>query len=707
MKKNISIPISFYYNNDNVFSAAVAFYSLLEHADKKYDYIFYVLHSNISEDNQKKLKETIKDFTNCSINYIQIDKNTNLNNYLENEAFNNIDKLIVSSNDVVYLNDISKPFIDLIDKEDFYISGIKQISDIKEKNTEKYSLKWNQEEINDIFKLNEGFYILNLKKIKNDKYTNIIERAYSNNKNRIINYNRDVFNIAFKDNVKYLNSKYEKDQIVLVYDDKPWIKVDNDESAIWFKYIINTPFAKDFLISLPITIELPENRIVHKEKTSLYRKISNRIPYNVRLIVKHPSYIFKREYKKRLKRKFVHKDYSYIIFDDVFPCHLSPFRHTEFMEYILDNKNTFYAVTGLSLLALNEQRPLKNIIKEYEESMPVFCERFIDVSESNRYRGLKRLKLIHNPLAIFVFERNIINELYDNLSFLEENNIPFVITLYPGGGLIINDKNSDEILKRIFSSKCFRKVIVTQDNVKNYLLSKKLCDENDIEFIFGIVTPEHTLDNSKKKRVYYPNKETLDICFVSHRYLPKGEDKGYDLFIESAKKIIQKNPNSNIRFHVVGGFSKDDINVDKIKDYISFYGIISSKELDDLLINMDIIVSPTRPFVLSKGSFDGFPTGSTTNAMLNGVLAITTDELKLNNNRFVDGHEIIIVKPNTNDIVNKVQELYNDPNKLKTIAKAGRAKAKKIYSLKEQMDRRLKLVNSVAKKEYNKKNTSK
>ena len=50
-----------------------------------------------------------------------------------------------------------------------------------------------------------------------------------------------------------------------------------------------------------------------------------------------------------------------------------------------------------------------------------------------------------------------------------------------------------------------------------------------------------------------------------------------------------------------------------------------SKEGKTLYRKMDIIISPTRHNVLSEGSFDGFPTGATTEAMINGVVAITTD----------------------------------------------------------------------------------
>lgn len=409
---------------------------------------------------------------------------------------------------------------------------------------------------------------------------------------------------------------------------------------------------------------------------------------------------FMRELVKRCMRKILKKDYSYIIFDDVFPCESSPFRYVEFMEYALDNYNTYFATTGISLLALNEKRSLQKVIKDTEMCIPYFKDRIFDVSIDNREESLKKIKTIKNPIAVIVFVQNMINDIYDNLQFLEENNIPFIITLYPGGGLKVDDKVVDARLKRIFSSKCFRKAIVTQDNVKEYLLSKGFCTEKDIKFIFGIVTPESSLKNATKKRIFYTPNKTLNICFSAHKYSPKGEDKGYDLFIAAAKKIIKSKKIKNVKFHVIGGFDENVIDIKDIKDHIVFHGIKSTNELDTLYSIMDIIVSPTRPFILSKGSFDGFPTGSTTYAMLNGVVAIVTDELNLNNNRFINNEEIIIVKPDINEIVNSIYDLYKNVDKFNKIAKNGRNKAKKIYSLKYQIDSRLKLINEVAKKEY-------
>ena len=114
---------------------------------------------------------------------------------------------------------------------------------------------------------------------------------------------------------------------------------------------------------------------------------------------------------------------------------------------------------------------------------------------------------------------------------------------------------------------------------------------------------------------------------------------------------------------------------------------------------MDVIISPNRPFKLSKGSFDGFPTGSCTEAMINKVVLMCSDELKLNT-KFEDGKEIIIIKTETDDIVEKVENLYKNPNKIVEIANNGRKKALKVYSKRNQILPRIKAIRKEAKNYY-------
>jgi glycosyltransferase involved in cell wall biosynthesis len=90
-----------------------------------------------------------------------------------------------------------------------------------------------------------------------------------------------------------------------------------------------------------------------------------------------------------------------------------------------------------------------------------------------------------------------------------------------------------------------------------------------VEFLYGGIFPTYSVGTSSKKR-YQMDKGTFDICFVAHKYTEKGVDKGYDVFIETAR-ILSKARN-DIFFHIVGPFHPTDIDVTDIKEKILFYG---------------------------------------------------------------------------------------------------------------------------------------
>lgn len=378
-----------------------------------------------------------------------------------------------------------------------------------------------------------------------------------------------------------------------------------------------------------------------------------------------------------------------IIFDDIFPSIYSPFRYEEYIEYLQNLENVYIFTTGKSLKAVNENRSILEVIKEFEENNPKYTGRVFELNEENK----KILEGLKNKIAVLTFLANV----RENVETIEKYEIPFVFTLYPGGGFVLDDPNCDLELKRLCSSKYFRKVIVTQKNVYKYLINKKICNKKQIEFIYGVVTPSEILkENNTNKRYYKYNKDTLDICFVAHRYTQKGIDKGYDIFIEVAKKLNEKY--SNINYHIIGGFDENDIDVSNLKDKIKFYGIKDSKWLKNFYANMDIIVSPNRPFKLGKGTFDGFPTGSCTEAMINGVLLLCTDELKLNV-KFKNNKDLIIIKPDVNNVRKKIENLYKNPKKIMKIAENGKKKAKNIYSKESQIIPRINLIKEIFIKE--------
>jgi lipopolysaccharide biosynthesis glycosyltransferase len=66
------IPVMHCFSNNYVIPASVAFYSMLENADPEYEYRLYILHSDITEKNQDKLQQTIANFNNGSLTFINM-----------------------------------------------------------------------------------------------------------------------------------------------------------------------------------------------------------------------------------------------------------------------------------------------------------------------------------------------------------------------------------------------------------------------------------------------------------------------------------------------------------------------------------------------------------------------------------------------------------------------------------------------------------
>ena len=372
-----------------------------------------------------------------------------------------------------------------------------------------------------------------------------------------------------------------------------------------------------------------------------------------------------------------------IILDDVFPHPLSAFRLQEYNSYLEHfNKMKIYC-NPLSFPALNEKRPLEIIIEEYENEYPQF---------KGNVEKLDAEKILQAKAVYTIFIANT----YRYIDVIEKFKIPFVFTLYPGGGFELNNKISDEKLERVFSSPYFRKVIVTQKIVHDYLIDNNFCKAEQIEEIFGIVTPLELLTKEyfKDKQYFGKYKKNLDICFVAHKYTEKGVDKGYDVFIEVAHELIKKY--DNIHFHVVGNFDENVLDITQIRDKINFYGTRLSKWFDEFYNDKDIILSPNIPFKLFKGSFDGFPTGCCTEAGLNKLAIFCTDELNMNT-KFEDEKEIVIIPHDTKKIVEIIEKYYYNPEKLQEIAQEGYLKIKELYNYENQIMPRIKILEELIK----------
>jgi glycosyltransferase involved in cell wall biosynthesis len=378
---------------------------------------------------------------------------------------------------------------------------------------------------------------------------------------------------------------------------------------------------------------------------------------------------------------------DFVVIDSTFPQEKPyAFRNSEINEYIrrIDNfqSYTMYKMKPKNSwpvdheLGMSEQEFLTNR-KGYLKYYP---------SNENALNHLADGKKYKFKLAYSFF----LSETYTLLPFYIKHKIPFVFVLYPGGLFSLKSKESDIMLREIFASDYFRGVIVTQQITMDHLLQKNLCNPDDVHLIYGGFV-QFTRGDVKPKILFKKHKQTLDICFVAAKYSEHGIDKGYDLFIDVAKRISAET--EDVRFHVVGGFDEKDIDVGEIGDRITFYGYLQPAELAEFYSSMDIFLSPNRPFKLYEGNFDGFPLGI--DAAYCGAALFVADELKMNRN-YIEDEEIVVIPLDPDEISKKILEYRANPDRLYNLMQRCQSKSQQLFDINTQIDERIKVFKKYA-----------
>jgi len=221
MKK---IPVFFTFDNNYVVPAAVAFWSMLNTANTQNEYELFVLHSDISAENQQLLQSIVAKFSNASLKFIDtkgfLQDEWKDGNFDEHDTlftsdalvrcfgarfFPQYDKIIYSDVDVVFKGDFSELWD--IELGDNYIAAVKsaflkyskdELSHLKPEHYAKFKDSY----------FAGGIWVLNLKKIRVD---NLEEKMMDvvRDKTIIKRWNdQDVMNIACDNKVYYLPLNY-------------------------------------------------------------------------------------------------------------------------------------------------------------------------------------------------------------------------------------------------------------------------------------------------------------------------------------------------------------------------------------------------------------------------------------------------------------------------------------------------------------------
>lgn len=220
------IPIFFSFDNNYVVPAAVAFYSLLNKAKNGIYYKMYVLHSDITEENQNLLQNIINRKQNAYLTFIdtqgflkdewdngtfskgQFSKQFTFDTIIRCFAarfFPQYEKIIYSDVDVVFMDDISELYN--VDLDSKYIAAVKGPF----MKYSEYELSHLSKEYHEKFKdsyFGGGIWVMNLSKIRED---NLEKRMIEIIKDDTIikRWNdQDIMNIACDNKVEFIPLNY-------------------------------------------------------------------------------------------------------------------------------------------------------------------------------------------------------------------------------------------------------------------------------------------------------------------------------------------------------------------------------------------------------------------------------------------------------------------------------------------------------------------
>ncbi len=299
------IPVMHCFDNNFVIPAAVSFYSMLANASRDYEYRLYVLHNDITIENQRRLTALVEGFEGCSLEFIDTKgKFTDLfagwkqgasftkevlYKIIAPTTFPQYDKMIITDVDVVFLGDISEEYLKFDvtesgDDEGCYIAGEGRfhstyLTDYTEMDDDKKR---------EIFQILGGYWIINNRKFRNEKKVDeLISYAYEHIQ-ELGNLEQTLVNICLYPNFKILPpttlvaageyieanrrgksvdeleliDKMCRNPMQLHYSMKhlkPWDNLLCPEWDKWFEYLRKTDYYQDWMRNLQRAVNVTDS----------------------------------------------------------------------------------------------------------------------------------------------------------------------------------------------------------------------------------------------------------------------------------------------------------------------------------------------------------------------------------------------------------------------------------------------------------------
>ena len=360
-----------------------------------------------------------------------------------------------------------------------------------------------------------------------------------------------------------------------------------------------------------------------------------------------------------------------VVLDDFFPDLSTGFRLAEFgwmlRRGVIDDVYT-------------TARPYDDLIGSYSALEPHLASRVHPYDPS----------ILHDvDLASIVFLNNGAHFIGD----LQKYSVPFVLTLYPGGGLDLGNDEAHAKLEAVVKSPLLRRVITTQPRTTEYVRSAFGTHIPLTEIPGVVVDSRYFVPGPGLRSNYYPTgSPDLTLGFVAHRYSERGLDKGFPAFVEAAQILADRG--YPVRAVVVGGFDESHFGPEVPADLqarFDFHGVLAAEALREVLLTLDVVVSPNRPGVLTPMAFDGFPTGSAVEASLCGAAMVVSDELG-QNRLYRPGFDIEIVSPSPLSVADTVEQILRSERGIAGIAKAGLRQSRISYGIEAQLKTRRQVI---------------
>jgi lipopolysaccharide biosynthesis glycosyltransferase len=296
----ITVPVLTCFDNNFVIPASVAFRSLVEHAERSHHYVIHVLHSDISLVNQRRLGETIAEFSNAEIRFMDMQgmlqdlfDATRTKGHYSKEMFYKLlapsifpqhDKMLVTDVDVAFLGDVSRDYLDFDIRADIYLAGseglVRRDSWVS-RFKRAYDATFTSDEVARL-RIGAGYYVANLAKMREDSLEKrFLEFAWANT-HRLVQPEQDVLNLICHPKIRILPADsmvctysydfyrtdqdlaedltYPADEVKRALDHpvqlhyagsaKPWNRSDCPKSEVWFEILARTPFLRDQFVAM-------------------------------------------------------------------------------------------------------------------------------------------------------------------------------------------------------------------------------------------------------------------------------------------------------------------------------------------------------------------------------------------------------------------------------------------------------------------------